>query len=94
MSHHSTNPQNSRHCHKDNNPDGRELLLTHGADIFITDFSGRTVLMFAAFNGDFELANQLLQKGVPSRAVDKLGRSALDFAKSCRHIQCIKLLEK
>lgn len=77
-----------------NNPDGRELLLTHGADIFITDFSGRTVLMFAAFNGDFELANQLLQKGVPSRAVDKLGRSALDFAKSCRHIQCIKLLEK
>lgn len=77
-----------------NNPTGRELLLAGGADISVTDFSGRTVLMFAAFSGDAELTAKLLQMGASVSAVDALGRSALDFAKSCRSSDCIKLLEK
>ena len=76
------------------NPDGIELLLTCGADIYITDFSGRTALMFAAQNGDFQLTRRLLELGSPLNAVDKLGRSALDFAKSCRNAECIALLSK
>ena len=74
-----------------NNPTGRELLLTHGADIMITDFSGRTVLMFAALNGDAELARQLISLGANPDAIDKLGRSAIDFASNA---ECIKLLSE
>lgn len=77
-----------------NNPAGRRLLLANGADISVTDFSGRTVLMFAALNGDAVLAGQLLQMGASVSTMDKLGRTALDFAKSCRSTECIKLLEK
>ena len=77
-----------------NNPTGRRLLLANGADISVADFSGRTVLMFAALNGDAILTGQLLQMGASASAMDKLGRTALDFAKSCRSAECIKLLEK
>ena len=77
-----------------NNPAGRELLLNRGANIFISDFSGRTVLMFAAFADDPELTGQLLQLGMHPGAVDALGRTALDFAISCRSARCIELLKK
>ena len=77
-----------------NNPGGRKLLLAHGADIMVTDFSGRTVLMFAAQNGDTELARQLIELGAPVNAVDKHGRCALDFAKACRHTGCVELLSE
>ena len=77
-----------------NNPGGRKLLLAHGADIMVTDFSGRTVLMFAAQNGDAKLARQLIELGAPVNAVDKLGRRALDFAKACRNTECVSLLSE
>ena len=77
-----------------NNPGGRKLLLSHGADIMVTDFSGRTVLMFAAQNGDAKLARQLIELGAPVNAVDKLGRRALDFAKACRNTECVALLSE
>lgn len=77
-----------------NNPAGRELLLARGANIFVTDFSGRTVLMFAALANDPELTGQLLQSGMLPETADSLGRTALDFAISCRSIRCIELLKK
>ena len=76
------------------NPIGRQLLLSRGADVFVTDFSGRTVLMFAAQAGDPELLAELLQLGMPPEAADKLGRTALDFAHACRSTPCIELLKR
>lgn len=76
------------------NPPGRQLLLSRGADIFVTDFSGRTVLMFAALAGDHILLDELLKRGMPPETADKLGRTALDFARSCQSLQCIDLLKK
>ena len=50
--------------------------------------------MFAAFANDPELTGQLLQLGMHPGAVDALGRTALDFASSCRSTDCIELLKK
>ena len=75
------------------NPEGRKLLLNRGADVFVTDFSGRTLLMFAALAGDAELISELLARGMSASAVDKLGRTALDFAVSGKHLPCVELLK-
>ena len=77
-----------------NNVAGREMLLMRGADIFVTDFSGRTVLMFAALAGDHELTGELLKHGMSPAITDKLGRTALDFARSSRSTLCIELLKQ
>ena len=74
-------------------PDGRKLLLSRGADLFVTDFSGRTVLMFAALTGDHELTGELLKLGMSPASTDKLGRTAMDFARSSRNTLCIELLK-
>lgn len=77
-----------------NNPDGRQMLISHGADIFETDFSGRTLLMFAALSGDKELTGELLSLGLRGETVDRQGRSALDFAISGQCTDCIELLQQ
>lgn len=76
------------------NPVGRELLISNGADIFIPDFSGRNVLMFAALTGDPELTAELLKRGLLPEIKDNLGRTALDFALLSRNMRCIELLKK
>ena len=76
------------------NPEGRKLLITHGADIFIPDFSGRNILMFAALTGDPELISELLKLGLRPETADSLGRTALDFALNTRNRRCIELLSK
>lgn len=75
------------------NPDGRKLLLARGADLFVTDFSGRSVLMFAALTGDHELTGELIKLGMSPASTDKLGRTALDFARSSRSVLCMELLK-
>ena len=75
-----------------NNPDGRKLLIARGADILGTDFTGRTLLMFAALTGDPELTWELLKLGVPRNSADQWGRTALDFAMSGKCTECINIL--
>ena len=77
-----------------NNPGGRQMLISHGADIFGTDFSGRTLLMFAALSGDKELTGELLNRGLRCETADRLGRTALDFAISGHCTDCIELLSQ
>lgn len=77
-----------------NNPGGRKMLISRGADIFRTDFSGRTLLMFAALSGDKELTSELLNRGLCRETIDRQGRTALDFAISGHCTDCIKLLSQ
>ena len=66
--------------------DQREIvrsLVRHGADVRVKDDSGRTALMDACWEGDYDFARELVAKGVDWRAVDIMGTTAL--ANSCRH---------
>ena len=76
-----------------NNPTGRKLLLDRGADVNITDFAGRTILMFAAINGDMRLLGEILSKGVSADLRDYRGKSALDFAAEYHNDECADLLK-
>jgi ankyrin repeat protein len=58
-----------------------ELLISHGCRVDMRDDSERTPLMLAAHNGEIELLACLLTAGADSRALDKSGRSAIDYAK-------------
>ena len=74
------------------NPAGRHILLARGADPMITDFSGKTALMFAAINGDVHLTADLLTRGLSPDAVDNNGKTALDFAEEYHNRECLTLL--
>ena len=77
-----------------NNPDGRELLIDRGADLFLPDFSGRNLLMFAALTGNCELVGELIRLGISPELTDSRGRTALDFANSAQCLECIELLSQ
>lgn len=74
------------------NPAGRRLLFSYGADPLISDFFGKTTLMFAAINGDIHLLTELLTKGLPPFAADCNGKTALDFALAYHNRECAALL--
>lgn len=76
-----------------NNPAGRKLLLDRGADVNVTDFAGRTILMFAAINGDIRLLGEILSKGVSADLRDLRGKTALDFATEYHNEECADLLK-
>lgn len=75
------------------NPAGRRLLLSYGADPMISDYFGKTTLMFAAINGDVHLLTELLTKGLPPFAADCNGKTALDFAMAYHNHECAALLK-
>ena len=75
------------------NRKARELLIARGADISMTDYAGRTVLMFAAIRGDAELAAELIRLGTDPNCRDNKGKSALDFAIEYHRDNCIGLLQ-
>jgi len=58
------------------------LMASKGADLTVTDPSGSTALMWAAFNeyGDAELVQELLRLGADPSAANKSGETALTWA--------------
>jgi len=58
------------------------LLTEKGADLNVTDRSGSTALMWAAFSeaGDAALVEELLARGADPAATNKAGETALDWA--------------
>lgn len=73
---------------------GHEVLemLDRGADINAQDTDGRTVLMYASFNGYSELIRNLLLRGAKVNLVDINGRTALMLAASGPFADAVKLL--
>lgn len=59
------------------------LLTAKGADLNVTDRSGSTALMWAAFTetGDAALVEELLKRGADPTATNKAGETALDWAR-------------
>ena len=76
------------------NSHAREILLSLGADIELSDFANRTALMFAAITGNTELLKELLQRGAKTDPKDCQGKTALDFAKEYQQDECIKILSE
>lgn len=74
------------------NPAGRRLLLSYGADPRICDFYGKSTLMFAAINGDVHLVTELLARGISPAEKDCNGKTALDFALAYHNRECAALL--
>ncbi|GJM07136.1 MAG: hypothetical protein DHS20C10_08700 [marine bacterium B5-7] len=84
-----------------------ELLLAHGANIWLSDQSGRTSLHLAAISGDEDIVRLLLNKvKTPQKRIDfvnkedvnvrnvdgKKTRTALDFACKFGHKKVVDLL--
>lgn len=71
-----------------------ELLLKHGADIETIDSNGRTPLMWAATNGNAELAEMLLECNADPRVGNNRGRTALHLAAENNQLQVVRQLLK
>jgi hypothetical protein len=56
-------------------------LLEIGADVNLQDSSGRTALMYAAYNGYINRVNKLLEFGADVNIQDSFGHTALMYAK-------------
>lgn len=56
------------------------MLLEMGADALHADKEKRTLLMWAASTGNHDIMTALIQKDVPIKAKDVLGRTALQYA--------------
>jgi hypothetical protein len=59
-----------------------QLLVDHGADVNATAHDGSTPLMLAAGSAKITVVEYLLTKGADPNAVDKTGKSALDYART------------
>lgn len=66
--------------------------LDRGVDINAQDEDGRTVLMYASFNGHSELIRDLLLRGAKVNLADVNGRTALMLAASGPFPDAVKLL--
>lgn len=67
-------------------------MLDKGVDINAQDEDGRTVLMYASFNGHSELIRDLLLRGAKVNLQDVNGRTALMLAASGPFPDAVKLL--
>lgn len=67
-------------------------ILEKGIDINAQDEDGRTVLMYASFNGHSELIRDLLLRGAKVNLQDVNGRTALMLAASGPFPDAVKLL--
>lgn len=68
--------------------------LEEGYDVNSRDQENRTVLMYAAFNGQTNIINILLTAKADVNAQDKIGTSALMFAASGPGTEAVKILLK
>ncbi|KAJ2393835.1 hypothetical protein GGI05_002302 [Coemansia sp. RSA 2603] len=71
-------------CHEGNSQLVKDLLA-QGAEIFVTDDTGRTALHFAAASGDVETIKIVLGAGIPWNALDEGDYTAGDYAESGGH---------
>ncbi|KAI9501966.1 hypothetical protein GGI25_005663 [Coemansia spiralis] len=60
-------------------------LVKQGAEIFVTDGTGRTALHFAAASGDVETVRFVLESGVPWNSLDVGNYTAGDYAENDGH---------
>ncbi|KAJ2785546.1 hypothetical protein H4R18_000491 [Coemansia javaensis] len=60
-------------------------LVAQGAEIFVTDETGRTALHFAAASGDVDTVRYVLEAGIPWNALDVGGFTAGDYAEAGGH---------
>lgn len=61
-----------------------DLLITNGANINFQDRNGTTVLMFASFANDFDIAYDLLSNGADPKLKDKWGHTMMWSVKKSR----------
>jgi ankyrin repeat protein len=71
-----------------------EKLISKKADLDQQDIQGKTALIYAAFNNNFEIAQFLVKAGANSKLADNEKRTALDYAKFNKNTQLIILLDK
>ena len=75
--------------------DGLKKLIKAGADVkVVSNDSGQTTLMLAAYNGTAGMVKILLDKGVSVDAKDKYGDTALMKAVSINRVEIVNLLLK
>ncbi|KAJ2684559.1 hypothetical protein GGH99_004018 [Coemansia sp. RSA 1285] len=67
------------------NPERAKELVKEGAEIFVTDETGRTSLHFAAASGDVDTVRFVLEAGIPWNSLDVGNYTAGDYAESGGH---------
>jgi len=68
-------------------------LIEQGANLNITDKSGKTSLIRACKKGYMEVIKKLLEKGVDKDVKDKKGKTAEDYAKEKHYTEIVELLK-
>ncbi|KAJ2749755.1 hypothetical protein GGI19_005496 [Coemansia pectinata] len=71
-------------CHE-GNAKQVEDLIEQGAEIFVTDETGRTALHFAAASGNVETVQLVLKSGIPWTSLDVGDYTAGDYAEAEGH---------
>ncbi|KAJ1944395.1 hypothetical protein EC988_006001 [Linderina pennispora] len=71
-------------CYEGNSQRVQELVDS-GAEIFVTDETGRTALHFAAASGDVDTVKLVLKAGIPWNTLDSGDYTAGDYAESGEH---------
>ncbi|KAJ2703061.1 Arginine N-methyltransferase 2 [Coemansia sp. IMI 203386] len=71
-------------CHEGDSQVVKDLLA-QGADIFVTDDTGRTALHFAAASGDVQTIKTVLEAGIPWNSLDDGNFTAGDYAELSGH---------
>ena len=69
-------------------------MIDSGTSINQSDSNGRTMLANAAYNGDLELVNQLLEMETDLEVRDKSGQTALNLAARQGHAEVVQVLLK
>lgn len=77
---------------KKNSVDLAQVVLDRGADVNQAAVNGLTPLMTAAFNGQTNMALQLLAKKADPRALDQLQKNAMTYAAGEGHTDIVTLL--
>ncbi len=73
---------------------GLEIFLDHNsALVFEEDFEGNTLLHVAAAQGNLEVAQVLVERGIDHRAVNDDEETALDIATSLSHQHLVQYLQ-
>ncbi|EHK47127.1 hypothetical protein TRIATDRAFT_217580 [Trichoderma atroviride IMI 206040] len=68
------------------------LLIEKGADLNIRDSSGKTAMMFAAWDKNSEILRMLVENGANLDMVDDKGVCALHYAVVSGSVDCVRIL--
>ncbi len=82
-------------CSEYNRKSMAKRLIDKGAELNLTDKNGNSPLWKAVFNarGDYELVKILIDSGANPNSKNNADKSPLDFAKTIKDDQLIKLLQ-